>query len=241
MGQKKKPMGSVGMRLYIIHGWTYTLQNWQDIARLLKDAGIEPVLLKVPGLTAKSDKEWTVEDYIAWLDEQLAGEKHPIIVGHSNGGRIALAYSLVFPERFKKLILVDSAGVGHLEKKRRAKLKFLSSLARLGKVFGYIPLVRKIFYRLIGASDYYNAPPNMKRTMQNMLAYDAKIDLSKIKTPTTIIWGSEDKVTPLADGLTMKRLIVGSALHIVYGAKHAPMKTHPKEVTQHILQALEKK
>src|SRR4051812_31909284 len=103
-------MGTSQMKqVFIIHGWTYSLDKWTEICKLLKSRGIEPILLKVPGLTDPSTEVWDIDGYISWLDKRLAGTEKPVVIGHSNGGRIALAYAQRFPERLGQLILIDSA------------------------------------------------------------------------------------------------------------------------------------
>ena len=225
-------------KIFIIHGWTYSLDKWTEVCKSLQAKGIEPVLLKVPGLTDPSDQVWDIEGYVDWLDKQLADEINPVIVGHSNGGRIALSYIQHNPGRIAKLILIDSAGVPHDERRSRAKLAILRGLSKIGKIFVHGRLPKKIFYKLIGAQDYFNASPSMRITMGNMLATDKTIKLSGIKLATTIIWGREDAITPLADGEKLKAGIDGSKLYIVDDARHAPFANHPDEVADIIAGAL---
>jgi len=224
-------------KVFIIHGWTYNLDKWQDIVLELKLRDIEPVLLKVPGLTEPSDKVWDIDGYINWLDEQLKGQDKPIVIGHSNGGRIALSYIQRYPTRLKQLILIDSAGVAHNETNSVVKLKVLKIISKIGKVFSLVPPIRKLFYKLIGAQDYLNAPPNMRQTMGNMLKADQTIDFKNINLPVTIIWGREDTITPLADGQKINAGIKNSKLIVIDGARHAPMATHAAKVADYIAEA----
>ncbi len=225
------------MKLFIIHGWTYSLDKWTAICRLLKEAGFEPVLLKVPGLTAPSDKVWDMDGYVQWLDKQLAGEAAPVVIGHSNGGRIALSYAQAHPGRLKHLILIDSAGVVNTRKTRTAKLKTLKLLAKVGKVLTPIPGVKQTFYRVIGGQDYLQAPPNMKQTMQQMFEADNQLEFKRIDVPTTIIWGRDDSYTPLRDGQKMAAMLPDADLHVIDHARHAPFFSHPDEVIDVIQKA----
>ncbi len=220
----------VSKKVFIVHGWTYNLDKWQTILPLLKERGIEPVLLRVPGLTEPSSKVWDIDDYVEWLNKQLQAEDQPIVIGHSNGGRIALALLQKYPGRFKQLILIDSAGLAHNTMKGNAKLGTLKVIAKVGKPLARIPVVKKGFYKIIGAQDYRQAPPNMRKTMQNMLNADNTIDLTTISTPVTLIWGSNDSSTPLKDGQTMHRQLKDSSLHVIEGARHAPQHTHAQQV-----------
>ena len=88
--------------LYIIHGWTYTVEPWRQTLEILKENGIRVKMLKVPGLTEESDKVFTIEDYTKWADEQIPDGA--IALGHSNGGRILLNLCAEKPEKLKYLI-----------------------------------------------------------------------------------------------------------------------------------------
>ncbi len=232
-------MGFTEMKkVFIVHGWTYNLDKWQAINEVLKSKNIDPVLLKVPGLTEASDQVWDIDGYCNWLKAKLAGEEKPVVIGHSNGGRIALNLSVKEPEVIGQLILVDSAGIVNRGLVKTIKLKVLYVLAKIAKPLKKIKPLRPIVYKLIGARDYMEAPPNMRLTMENMLNADKTFDPSKVKIPTTIIWGRQDGITPLADGQKLHAAISGSSLHIIDGARHAPMATHPEQVASLIEEAL---
>lgn len=225
-------------RVYIIHGWTYKLDKWAKVCTQLKQRDIEPVLLKVPGLTDPSSNVWDIDGYIDWLNGKLKDFVKPIVVGHSNGGRIALTFVQKFPDRLGNLILIDSGGIAHNEAKAAAKLKTLKFIAKAGKPIARLPGAKKVFYKVIGARDYYEAPENMKQTMRNMLAADQKIDFNTIKVPVTIIWGRDDTITPLDDGKKLHESIAGSSMHIINEARHSPFWSHPGEVADIIAKAV---
>ncbi len=224
-------------KIYILHGWTYSLEKWEEFNRLLKEKGFEPILLKIPGLTEKITKPWKIEDYIEWLDKKLEDEKNPIILGHSNGGRIALAYAAKYPEKLGKLILIDSAGIYHNELPMRAKRLIFKGIASLGKRVTSSEKLRAVLYRAARENDYKDAPPEVRETMNNLITADLTSDLPSIKTPVLLIWGREDRVTPLKDGKLMQSLLKGSKFEIVNG-RHSPQFTHPGEVVEKIYEYL---
>lgn len=228
------------MKLFIIHGWTYSLDAWSGVLERLQTAGHEPVMLKVPGLTTTTDHPWSIEDFVSWLHEQLEGEESPIVVAHSNGGRIALNYDIVHPGHIKKLILIDSAGVA-----RRGS--GISLKRRLGKVISRLlsPLIRgrlrTLVYRLIGAGDYGRAEPHMRETMKHMLASDENLQIELATVPTDIIWGSADRSTPVEDAHEFKkRLPKSGRLEIIEHGTHSPHKTHPDLVAEMIAEMVGK-
>lgn len=226
--------------LYIIHGWAYSIEPWTETVDALQRAGITVIQLHVPGLTTQSDQVYTIEDYVAWLEDELVGVEAPIVLGHSNGGRIAMHYLEKHPGAFRQLILLDSAGIELGGQKLSMKRKVFKAAAKILKPLKYIPGVRKIVYRLLG-SDYGAAPKNMQQTLANMLASDRGFTPSFITVPTAILWGEDDQVTPPAMAHRLHELIKGSSLKLMPGWQHAPYRTHPKQLADEILSILETK
>ena len=226
------------MKLYIVHGWAYSIEPWQQTVAYLKQHGVEVVQLKVPGLTAPSDDTWTIDGYVEWLKNELAAETNPVVLGHSNGGRISMHYDVAYPGRLGKLLLLNSAGIEVAPRKLSRKRQLLKVMAKILAPLKHIPGLKKIVYRLLG-SDYGSAPDNMKRTLANMLASDASFDASQVTAPTAIIWGKEDTTTPLSMGRALGERIPHSSLTIMSEWQHAPYRTHPEQLAQEILRALE--
>ncbi len=224
----KKPV------LYIIHGWTYTVAPWEKTISLLEKQGIKVEMLHVPGLTAPSKKVWTIEEYVAWADRNIPDGA--VALGHSNGGRILLNLCVEKPEKLKHLILLDAAGVYENSGKRDVARTLSKRLSFLKK----IPGLTRIWHKVTGATDYARAPENMKQTLANMLDSDKKLNLTKVKVPTSIIWGLADNVTPPRQAEVMHEKIKDSTLDMHAGWTHAPYISHPADLAKAILRAYKK-
>ncbi len=224
--------------LYVIHGWAYSVAPWQATIDTLKQRDIDVVMLSVPGLTAPSDKVWTISGYVDWLDEQLAGIDQPLVLGHSNGGRIAMHYLAAHPNRFERLILLASAGIEVESKRLSKKRQVFRVLSKIFAVLKHVPYLRKIVYRLLG-SDYNDAPDNMKQTLANMLASDKDFDPSGILTPTYLLYGTNDTTTTPALAEKLQKLLPKPQLRIMDDWGHAPYRTHPTELADAIADYLE--
>ena len=220
------------MILYIIHGWTYTVAPWESTIRELKNYGINVKMLNVPGLTAPSKKVWTIEEYAKWADQHIPDGA--VALGHSNGGRILLNLLSQKPNKLKKVILLDSAGIYEESKKRDFNRKVSKVFAPLKNV---TPL-RKVYHRLLGASDYDKAPDNMKQTLTNMLDSDKALDIRKVTTPAVILWGKQDTVTPPRQGEKMHALLPNSSITFYENWTHAPYIVDPKGLARAIAKNL---
>ena len=218
--------------LYIIHGWAYSVAPWQRTLELLKKRGLEVKMLEVPGLTAPSSKVWTIADYVTWAKQELP--EQAIALGHSNGGRILLNLCASQPQYLKHLILLDSAGV-YEASRRRDLLRKLSKLLAPAK---RLPLLRKLFHKLIGASDYARAPENMKQTLANMLDSDKQLDLTKVTTPVSILWGEQDTVTPPRQAIVLHTSLAHSTLRFFPTWTHAPYIADPESLAQAIYETM---
>ena len=202
-------------KLYIIHGWTYKPEPWQDVIAELQKIGVEAELLKVPGLGTKSEKVFTIEDYVAWARRKIP--KGSFALGHSNGGRILLNLLEKEPDYLSGIILLDAAGVWEKENRR----KVLKALAKAFAPLKKSKFIRKAVHHVIGASDYEHAPENMKKTLDNMINSDKTLDISKVTTKAEIIWGEDDQITPLRQGKKMHELLPNSELTTKPGWRHS--------------------
>lgn len=208
--------------LYIIHGWTYTVEPWRNTLTMLREAGLSVKMLKVPGLTEKSDKVFTIEDYVKWADREIPDGA--IALGHSNGGRILLNLCAKKPEKLKYLILLDAAGIYEPSVKKR----MVGRIAKMGKPLKKIAVIDKAFHRITGSTDYSRAPENMKKTLANMLESDKDLEFAKIETKTFILWGKKDTTTPPRQATAMYEKLPNAELKFYANWTHAPYISDPE-------------
>ena len=214
--------------LYIIHGWTYTVEPWRHTLGIMRENGLSVKMLRVPGLTEPSQKVFTIEDYVKWADHEIPDGA--IALGHSNGGRILLNLCAKKPEKLKYLILLDSAGVYEPSAKKR----IVEKVAKIGKPLKKIPVVDKVFHKITGSTDYSRAPENMKKTLANMLESDKTLDFARVETPTFILWGKKDTTTPPRQATAMYEKLPHAELKFYAKWTHAPYISNPEELARAI-------
>jgi pimeloyl-ACP methyl ester carboxylesterase len=221
-------------KIVVLHGWTYNLDKWKPFVKALQEEGFETEILKIPGLTQKSSKTWDLDSYVEWVNKEISTKKQQkvILLGHSNGGRIAAAYAAKYPQKVFRLILIDSAGIYHRELYLEVKRLLFRTAAKIGKRITGSHSLKRFLYTLARERDYFEAPPETKQTIINMVESDIKSLLKKIDTPTLVIWGRNDKITPLKDAFIFNKMIRNSKLEVINGAKHSPFYTHTRKVTR---------
>lgn len=139
----------------------------------------------------------------------ILGIDKPVILGHSYGGRVAISYASKYP--ISKLVLVSSAGI-------RQKLK----IAKRMKIKLYKVLKKCHLNVRMGSKDYLNAD-NIKKTMLvKAVNKDLQEEMKKITSPTLLIYGKDDNVTPLDMGYKIKDNIKDSFLVELDNCGHFP-------------------
>lgn len=227
-------------KIFILHGWAVreggqSREMWKPFIDELSADDLEIIFLKIPGLTAPLKEVWGLDDYVSWLSDEIesraAGEK-VVLIGHSFGGQIASRFASKNNRKVDKLVLIDSSGIKDMSIFVILKRSIFFLLAKFGKLVFKGDLFRNILYKLARESDYKKASPLLRKTMANILDDQVLEDLPNIDCDTKIIWGSNDKVTPVKHARKFNSLIAGSVLEFVDGARHSPQFTHPEKTSK---------
>ncbi len=83
---------------------------------------------------------------------------------------------------------------------------------------------------MLGSPDYNQADPIMKQTLVNLLVSDYQLDLTKMTTPTSLIWETTDRATPLWQAQRLQQQLP----NLVPGAGHNLHRTHSQLLAQSI-------
>ncbi len=224
--------------LVFLHGWRADSKIWIPAMKNLSPELASVYLIDLPGFGGSEEPRhpFTVSDYaeiILSFFEKLH-IKNTVLVGHSIGGRIAI--KLGTKSTFKKIVLVDSAGI----KINAQKIRMLNTLAKLASPIFRLPGLEKAraaIYKQLGSDDYL-ATPNLTHTYKNIISEDLRPILKHILSPTAIIWGENDTETPLQMGKIINQEIPHSSLTIIKDAGHFPFLDQPDQFISALLKAL---
>ena len=235
-----------GKTIILLHGWGSSKETFKDIESHLKDHN-SLLAVDLPGFggTQPPPKTWNLEDYAlfvaAWL-AKIGENKTHAIVGHSFGGSIAIKGLSTSILSADKLILLASAGV---RKHKNSRKRLLKATAKSGKIATFIlphqiqAKVRNKFYKAIDSDS--NLLPNMEVTFRLIVGEDVQSAAKKLQLPTLLVYGNEDRNTPLRYGEILARLIPSAKLDVLPGVGHFPHEEQPVIVSQKITEFLEKK
>ena len=226
-----------GRLVLLLHGWG---DSAQGLAGLQKDLASDYQVLAVdlPGFggTQAPSSAWDLDNYSRFVSsvlDKLELEQPYAVIGHSNGGALAIRAISLGALQPRKLILLAAAGV---RTNSRGKRFFLKVVAKTGNAATfwmperYRQALRKRLYGAAG-SDILVAP-HIEDTFKKTVRQDVQGDAAAIKVPTLLIYASGDDQIPVADGRQYERLIKGSRLEIIEGAGHFVHKDQPEKVTE---------
>lgn len=236
-----------GSPLLILHGWGNSSDTWISIQKILAKKGFKVIVPDLPGFgkSKTPKKSWNVDGYVWWLQnfiEKTKTKKPLFILGHSFGGRIAIKFSVKYPEKIKSQVLLDSAGI---KSNLNFKQKALLLLAKIGSylfskkfLIRFEDMAKNIFYKIIREKDYVKLNEVMKGTIKKILNEDLFNFLPNIKTKTLLVWGKQDKTIPIKYAYLMKKKIPNSKLIILPDSGHSPQRDNPKRLAQIIIRFL---
>jgi pimeloyl-ACP methyl ester carboxylesterase len=231
--------------ILLVHGFGAYKENWLRFSRYFKD-DFHVVIVDLPGHgeSVKSlDLSYTIENQVAWLNEftQKIGLKDFHMAGNSMGGAITALYAGIYPEQVLTATLIDPAGVNkhtavieeYLAKgvnplvvKEASDFAKLMDFALEQKPFIPWPITEVGGLRAIALKEV-----NEKIWADISIGLDDAFqeNLTKIKAPTLIQWGEQDRVINYKNMEVFDALIPESTAHLLVGVGHAPMVEVPQQ------------
>ena len=240
-----------GPVVILLHGLGGSTQNWALNVSVLA----QKFHVIVPDQIGfgKSDKpfiNYRIGTYVDYLDQfckQLKIDRASL-VGNSMGGWVAAAYTIAFPERVERLVLVDAAGhappanfdsriLYGLNPSTREGMKLVAGKVFYNKLFLSDALIDQAMTLRITAGDGYTINSIIESIIRGEDFLDNRI--KSIKQPTLVVWGREDGLTPLADGERFKKEIPNSTLLVIDQCGHVPQFEKAAEFNAAVLKFLQ--
>lgn len=201
-----------GTPVVLLHGWGGSIASFRGTFDFLSRAGREVVALDFQGFGSSDPPpaDFGIYDYARSVVEltEFLGYERFIPVGHSFGGRVAIILGKL--KSVEKVVLVDAAGM-----KPRRGIKYRVRV-------GWFKLKRKLGLKAEGGSaDYRALDENMRGVFKRVVNTYLEPELSSIGCPTLLIWGRNDRDTPLYMARRLEKAIADSALVLLDGGHYA--------------------
>jgi pimeloyl-ACP methyl ester carboxylesterase len=127
-----------GEDVVCVHGLTANCRCWDEMASCLTPVhSFLAMDLRGRGLSDKPPTGYSLQHHVGDLYGLLedCGLSQAVLMGHSLGAYISLAFAAQYPERVKRLILMDGGGQLSDEQWDQVNIVIKPSLDRLGQVF----------------------------------------------------------------------------------------------------------
>ncbi|WP_452222187.1 alpha/beta fold hydrolase [Lacinutrix salivirga] len=233
-----------GTPIIVLHGLMGGLSNFDAVTEHFSELGYKVVIPQLPVYT-KSLLKTNVKHFAKYLHDfiEFKGFESVILLGNSLGGHIGLYHTKLYPEKVKALIITGSSGLyesamggGYT---KRGDYEVIKKKAQ--EVF-YDPAVatKEIVDEVYETVNDRNKLIKTLAIAKSAIRHNMAKDLPKMTTPTCIIWGKNDTVTPPEVAVDFNKLLPDSELFWIDKCGHAAMMEHPEEFNK-ILEAWLKK
>ncbi len=223
-----------GKIVLLLHGWGDSSKGLRAVADKLRSQ-YDVVALDLPGFggTQASDEVWGLDQYASFVESfcRKLNIRTYGILGHSNGGAIAIRGLAQGKLHANKLVLLASAGI---RGEYMGRMKALRYVVKAGKIITmplpkrYKKRLRSNVYKTVG-SDMLVAE-HMQETFKRVVTDDVRDDAKKLRVDTLLLYGEQDTATPPVWGRKLHECILGSTFEEIPAAGHFAHVDQPQAV-----------
>jgi triacylglycerol lipase len=227
-----------GPAVVIIHGVGGHKEDWSDVARLLATHHtVYAVDMLGFGGSSKTGSIITIDDQAAAILALLDGQKVPQadVIGNSVGGWVAATFAARYPQRVRKLILVDAAGFKAMFEGPIPVEFYPQSVEAMQKLLEFVrsaPDTHTPAYaaKALAAFQASGDAAAADAVGKGLFASTRLEEIAEqISAPTLIVWGAEDRLFPPAIADLVASHLRGSLKVLIPHAGHFPQLDNPQE------------
>ncbi len=247
-----------GIAVILIHGFAETGSIWDLQVKFLKDY-CKAIVPDLPGSGLSADDEmveWEkqnnsdiIEYYADCIYALLLHENvsQCIMLGHSMGGYITLAFAEKYIQLLKGFGLINSTAFADNDEKKEARKKSIAIIEKYGGsnfLKTSIPNLFSLKFKtehpeqieqLIKQAQGFSKEMLIQYYIAMMNRPDRTHVLKSSKVPVLFVTGTEDNAAPLNDVLQQVHLAEISYIHILENAAHMSMWEATSILNNHLL------
>ncbi len=216
-----------GAPVLLLHGLGASSRWWFPLFPELTAADYRIVAPDLPGFGRSPGRPLPFDEAALSLIElaDRLGLDEFFLGGHSMGGAVAAQMAADYPSHVRRLVLINSAGIWRAAGQR--------AFGRLLQPWSWCP---PWFYPTLIGDMLRAGPRSLMAASRYLRLYDIRPTLERVRAPTLIIWGEQDRLTPLDHGRDMARAHPNARLEKIPGARHLPMVSEPETVARLMLE-----
>ncbi|SJZ38395.1 alpha/beta fold hydrolase [Sediminibacterium ginsengisoli] len=247
-------LAGTGKTVVLLHGFGEDCHIWDEQVLFLKEY-FRLIIPDLPGsgasdpLREKNGQPVSIDDYAECVAALLEKEQVEscVMLGHSMGGYITLAFAEKYPLALDGFGLIHSTAFADNEEKKANRLRGIEIMDQYGgasflrntipNLFGekYKRTHPEMIEGLIRRAAAFKTPALQQYYMAMMQRPDRTAVLSKAGVPVLFIIGTEDVAAPMKDVLQQARLPLKSYIHIIEGGGHMSMWEATTELNNYML------
>ncbi len=237
-----------GPAVLLLHGFLVNADDWRPTITCLAEVGYRAIAPDVLGF-GYSDKPggaaYSLQRFadinVGLLD--ALGVQSAAVVGHSMGGKIALATTVLYPQRVSRLLIADSEGFMQLPLFMRKggtlpflgesilSLSALTPVIRMQLAAAFADPARYVTPELVARGRATLGDRRIRETTLAMSRHFEANDLKgsglwarlkEIRCPVLIVWGEQDRLFPVKYAREAQAAIPGARLVIIPRCGHFP-------------------
>lgn len=227
-----------GDTLVFLHGFCESKQVWAEFTKPLQQK-FRIIALDLPGFGENTEgiSSYTMEsmaDYAKHKLEELNVHRC-ILVGHSMGGYVSMAFAEKYGSMLQGLCLFHSSALSDTDEKKEQRSKSIDYVERHGVINFINPFVDPLFYRenrdwlrqeieLMKEIGRATPQESVTRAMAAMRDRPDRTDvLRKARFPVLFIFGKDDGAVPLEKALEQCHLPGNSMVYFLEKTGHMGM------------------
>jgi 3-oxoadipate enol-lactonase len=242
-------VGEGRIPIIFLHGFPFDKSMWKEQCEFLKTT-YRLIACDIRGFGKSTDENTPLnmslfaDDLVQFMDK-LEIDK-AIICGLSMGGFITLNAAKRYPERFEALILCDTQCIADTPEVKEKRIEAIAEIEKNGVTNFNEGFLKSVFHEdslqnkkeLVESLRSVVFANSQHIITQGLLALASRTEtcsiLNKIRIPTLIICGREDKVTPLKQSEFLKEHIEYSIIQVIDKAGHVSNLEQPREFNEYV-------
>jgi pimeloyl-ACP methyl ester carboxylesterase len=248
----------------MIHGFRGTHHGLLLIAKYLKGSA-NIIIPDLPGFGRGAHlKSYDLDSYVEWLHRFITKQglrTTPILLGHSFGSIVSAAYAVKYPKTIRKLVLVNPIGAPALEGPNKVMTNlaifYYKVGAKLPEKLAHSWLASKPVVRIMSVTmakthdkglrtfihhqhdryfSRFHSAQSVLEGFTTSVSHNVGEFAKKITTPTLLIAGSLDDITPLSAQYGLVKKFPKGRLKVINNVGHLTHYETP-EIVANLVQA----